>query len=302
MQPTITRASWAMIVALGLVWGGTFMVMELALRGISPIWLAFARLGFAALLLTTVWQWRGGQLWLSEDRPWHMLLLAGLLSAALPFMLLSWGLQFVTSGFAGVSMAAIPLIVLPLAHFFLVGERMSLRRSIGFVTGFAGVFILIGGPAVFEASGANGETWGRLACVSAAICYGVNSIITRRLPPIDPVGLSASLMLIGGAILLPLALWKEGIPSSISLETFGYLALLGLVPTAAANLLRVLVIRSAGSTFMSLTNYMVPVWSIFLGAWLLDEALPDGILTSLALILGGVLVSQLGALRRMFSR
>lgn len=302
MQPTITRASWAMIVALGLVWGGTFMVMELALRGISPIWLAFARLGFAALLLTTVWQWRGGQLWLSEDRPWHMLLLAGLLSAALPFMLLSWGLQFVTSGFAGVSMAAIPLIVLPLAHFFLVGERMSLRRSIGFVTGFAGVFILIGGPAVFEASGANGETWGRLACVSAAICYGVNSIITRRLPPIDPVGLSACLMLIGGAILLPLALWKEGIPSSISLETFGYLALLGLVPTAAANLLRVLVIRSAGSTFMSLTNYMVPVWSIFLGAWLLDEALPDGILTSLALILGGVLVSQLGALRRMFSR
>jgi drug/metabolite transporter (DMT)-like permease len=302
MQPVITRASWAMILGLGLVWGATFMVMELALRGITPIWLTFARLSFAALLLTAVWQIRGKQLWLSEERPWHILLIAGTLSAALPFMLLSWGLQYVTSGFAGVSMAAIPLIVLPLAHFFLIGERMSLRRLIGFVTGFIGVFILIGGPSVFQASGADGELWGRIACVSAAMCYGVNSIITRRLPAIDPVGLSACLMLIGSAIILPVALWVEGIPRNVSAETFGYLALLGLVPTAAANLLRVLVIRSAGSTFMSLTNYMVPVWSIFLGAWVLGEELPDGMLTALALILGGVMVSQLGALRRMFNR
>ena len=301
MQPVITRASWAMVITLGFVWGATFMVIELALRGITPFWLTFARLGFAALLLGTIWQLRGGKLWLGEARPWHWLILSGALSAAIPFLLLSWGLQFVTSGFAGVSMAAIPLMVLPLAHVFLVGEQMSLRRSVGFVTGFAGVAMLIGAQA-FESFGLEGEIWGRVACVSAAMCYGVNSIITRRLPAIDPLGLSANLMIIGALIILPAALVIEGVPQMPSAETMGYLALLGLVPTAAANLLRVLVIRSAGSTFMSLTNYIVPVCSVFLGAWVLGEPLPPGLLSALALILGGVLISQLGALKRLFSR
>lgn len=301
MQPVITRASWAMIITLGFVWGATFMVIELALRGITPFWLTFSRLGFAALLLGTVWQARGGKLWLSEDRPWHWLILSGLLSAAIPFLLLSWGLQHVASGFAGVSMAAIPLMVLPLAHLFLVGEQMTLRRSVGFVTGFAGVALLIGAQA-FESSGEDLELWGRLACVSAAMCYGVNSIITRRLPAIDPVGLSANLMIIGALIILPAALIVEGLPQVPSGETLGYMALLGLVPTAAANLLRVLVIRSAGSTFMSLTNYIVPVCSVVLGAWVLKEPLPAGLLSAMALILGGVLISQLGALKRLFSR
>lgn len=301
MQPVITRASWAMIITLGFVWGATFMVIELALRGITPFWLTFSRLGFAALLLGTVWQARGGKLWLSEDRPWHWLILSGLLSAAIPFLLLSWGLQHVASGFAGVSMAAIPLMVLPLAHVFLVGEQMTLRRSVGFVTGFAGVALLIGAQA-FESSGEDLELWGRLACVSAAMCYGVNSIITRRLPAIDPVGLSANLMIIGALIILPAAFIFEGMPQMPSGETLGYMALLGLVPTAAANLLRVLVIRSAGSTFMSLTNYIVPVCSVVLGAWVLKEPLPAGLLSAMGLILGGVLISQLGALKRLFSR
>ncbi|MEC7964117.1 MAG: DMT family transporter [Pseudomonadota bacterium] len=301
MQPVITRASWAMVITLGFVWGATFMVIELALRGITPFWLTFARLGFAALLLGTIWQLRGGKLWLGEARPWHWLILSGALSAAIPFLMLSWGLQFVTSGFAGVSMAAIPLMVLPLAHVFLVGEQMSQRRSVGFVTGFAGVAMLIGAQA-FESSGLEGEIWGRVACVSAAMCYGVNSIITRRLPAIDPLGLSANLMIIGALIILPAALVIEGVPQMPTAETMGYLALLGLVPTAAANLLRVLVIRSAGSTFMSLTNYIVPVCSVFLGAWVLGEPLPPGLLSALALILGGVLISQLGALKRLFSR
>lgn len=301
MTPVITRTSWIMVITLGIVWGATFMVIELALRGITPFWLTFVRLGFAALLLGTIWQMRGGKLWLSHDRPWHWLILSGTLSAALPFLLLSWGLQFVTSGFAGVSMAAIPLMILPLAHVFLVGEDMTLRRSIGFVTGFVGVAILIGAQA-FETSGHGYEVWGRLACVSAAMCYGVNSIITRRLPPIDPLGLSANLMIIGALIILPIAAWVEGPPKMPPLDTLGYLALLGLVPTAAANLLRVLVIRSAGSTFMSLTNYIVPVCSVFLGAWILDEPLPSGLILAMTLILGGVLLSQLGALRRLFSR
>ena len=141
-MPEIAPRYWAMVAALGLTWGGTFMVVELALRGITPFWLASVRIGFAALLLTAVWGLRGFQLF--KERPnWWIVIFIGVLSSTLPFILISWGLQHVTSGFAGVSMSAIPLMVLPLAHFF-ASEPLTLRRLIGVVIGFFGVALLIG--------------------------------------------------------------------------------------------------------------------------------------------------------------
>ncbi len=290
-----------MVGILGLTWGGTFLIIEIALLGLTPFWLAAGRITFGALLTTLVWQLRGGRLF---DAPLHgdqklALWVIGLLSSAVPFMLLSWGQQFVTSGFAGVSMASVPLIVLPLAHFLVPGERMSLRRFAGFAIGFVGVFILIGGQAL-ASSGATLELPGRLACVSAAACYAVSSVLMRRLPPVDPVGLSAVLLLIGAVAVLPAAVIVEGPPPLPDAQTLWAVAFLGLVPTAAANLLRVAVVRTAGPVFMSLVNYQVPVWSVLLGALILSEALPDSLLWALLLILCGVGLSQAGALRRLF--
>jgi drug/metabolite transporter (DMT)-like permease len=66
--------------------------------------------------------------------------------------------------------------------------------------------------------------------------------------------------------------------------------------------LRVQVVRSAGPVFMSLVNYMVPVWAVTLGALLLGEPLPPSLLWAMLLILIGVALSQYGALSRLFSR
>lgn len=299
MTPTITRASWLMILVLGLTWGATFMVIEIALRGITPFWLAAARIGFAAALMTVVWLARGGRLFLDEARDWPAMVVIGALSSAVPFMLLSWGQQYTTSGFAGVSMAAVALMVLPLAHFLVPGERMTLRRTAGFVIGFAGVVVLIGGQA-FSSTGAALESYGRLACLGTAGCYALSSVWMRRLPAVDPIGLATVLLIIGAAMVIPAALIVEGPPPAVDGQTLAVLALLGLVPTAAANILRVVVIRSAGPTFMSLTNYIVPVCSVGLGALVLSEPLPPSLLWALALILAGVFLSQWGALRRLF--
>lgn len=302
-QPQITPSSWIMIALLGVTWGGTFMVMELALRGITPFWLAAGRIGFAALLLTAIWGAQGFKLF--EQRPdaraIAALIFVGLFSTAVPFMLLSWGQQYVTSGFTGVSMAAIALMVLPLAHFFVPGERMTWRRALGMCIGFVGVYLLIGGTAL-DSSGNAFEWAGRIAVLLATLCYAVSSISVRRLPPIDSMGLAAVLLLIGCVLVFPAALITEGLPPMISGMTLFWVSLLGLVPTAAANLLRVVVIRTAGPVFMSLVNYQVPVWSVIFGAWILSEDLPPALFQALALILAGVALAQYGALKRLFTR
>ncbi|QFS83276.1 putative DMT superfamily transporter inner membrane protein [Roseivivax sp. THAF40] len=297
--PEITGKSFAMIALLGLIWGATFLVIELALEGITPAWLAAYRIGFASLLTAAIWQALGGRLFLTEARPWPILGIVGVFNSALPFLLLSWGQVRVTSGFAGVSMAAVALIVLPLAHIFLPGERMTLRRTLGFLTGFVGVVILIG-PSAFAATGDPLEPLGRLACLGAAGCYASASVIMRRLPPMDPIGLAAVPLLAGCAAIIPFAWVVEGPPPLPQGETLFWLALLGLVPTAGANLLRVLVIRTAGPVFMSLVNYQVPVWSVCLGIVFLNEPAGLSLVVALVLILSGVFVSQWGKLSRLF--
>ncbi len=295
----IKLSDWLMVFTLGIVWGGTFMVQKLALAHLPPLWVAAGRIAFAAVLSTTLWQLRGGKLFTEPETDWPRLIFVSVFSAAVPFMLLAWAQQNVTSGFVGVSMAAVALIVLPLAHFLVPGERMTIRRTLGFIIGFIGILVLIG-PSALLRSGAAMETYGQIMCFVAASCYALSSIFMRRLPPIDPVGLSAVTLIFGMGIVIPVAIFQHGSPPIPPAKGLLLVALLGLIPTATANLLRVLVVRSAGPVFMSLTSYQVPLWSVAFGVLILGEPMKPSLLWATLMILGGVGLSQYGAFQRLF--
>lgn len=301
--PIITRASWIMIAVLGLVWGSTFMVIEIALEGVTPFWLATMRLTIATAALAALWARDGFAMGTDPGNPPTLFALfwAGAISSGVPFLLLNWGQQHVTSGFAGTSMAAVPLVVLPMAHFMVAGERLNARAIIGVSLGFIGVFLLVGADAL-ESSGADLEFWGRLACITVAVCYALNSVTIRRLPPINPIALTTIMMGTGALVTLPFSIMAEGAPRIASGEALVAVIILGLVSTAAMNQLRVLVIRSAGPTFLTLVNYQVPIWAVVLGAWLLSEPLPATLLLALTLVLAGVAISQWPAIKGLFAR
>ncbi len=292
-QPT--KQDWIGVFSLGLIWGGTFMVVTMALEGYGPITVATSRTTLGALTLLLLMRITGRRFPTLTPALGGSIILIGVLSTAIPFMLLSWGQQFVPSAFAGLSMAAIPLMVLPLAHFFS-DEPLNLRRFLGVCLGFSGALVLIG-PGLLQL-GQGTEPLAQMACITAALCYAVSSILTRRCPPIDPVALAALTLLVGAALLLPIMLMTEGLPDWQSTRPTLALIVLGLVPTALANLLRVSITRSAGSVFLTLVNYQVPVWSMVFGAWILSEALPLRFYIALTLILTGMAISQWFSLRK----
>ncbi|WP_170363149.1 DMT family transporter [Ruegeria arenilitoris] len=296
MVPQPDIRDWSGVIALGLIWGGTFMVVAMALEGYGPITVATARTTLGAVMLLALMGLTRRRIpSLTPSLAWSVFLI-GILSTALPFVLLSWGQQYVPSAFAGLSMAAIPLMVLPLAHFFS-DEPLNARRFVGVSLGFTGALVLIGPGLAQLGSGA--EPLAQLACIGAAFCYSVASILTRRCPPIDPVVLAALTLVVGALILLPIMMATEGVPAPQGLRPTLALIVLGLVPTAFATLLRVSIIRSAGSVFMTLVNYQVPVWSMIFGAWILSEALPLRFYIALALILTGMAISQWFSLRKL---
>ncbi|MDN5787302.1 DMT family transporter [Pseudorhodobacter sp.] len=283
-----TRRDWFSILFLGVLWGGTFMVVSIALRGYGPTTVATARVtlgAFALVLLCLALGRRPLPRW--DAVLWRYLLPIGVLSSALPFFLLAWAQSFVPSAFAGLSMAAVPLFVLPLAYVF-AGEAINRMKVIGFGLGFLGTLVLLG-PEVVEGGPL---VLPRLACIGAALCYAFASILTRRCPPIDPITLATTSLIIGAIPLLPLMFVTEGRPHYAGSVPGIAIIGLGLLPTALAAFLRVSVIRSAGSSFMTLTSYQVPLWSMFFGGVILSEVIPHRFYLALGLILAGLFLSQ----------
>lgn len=275
------------------------MVVAIALEGYGPLTVACARttLGAAALLLL---MWALGRPMPAFTGQMKGYLIAiGLLNTALPFALLSWGQQFVPSAFAGISMAALPLFVLPLAHFF-TDEKMMLRSALGVTMGFIGAIVLIG-PGVLKI-GTGMEPLGQLACIAASISYAISSIMTRRCPPIDPITMAALLLTVGTAALIPAMLIFEGVPTLGDTRPTVAIILLGFIPTAMAALIRVATIRSAGAIFMTLVNYQVPLWSMVFGVIVLNEVLPLRFFAALGLIMLGLMISQWSSLKKLLLR
>ena len=233
-----TPLSWLLLLSLGLIWGGSFLGVEYALQGLTPVWVAAVRITIAALVIACAAVAFGPGLpsWTEPTgrRIWLHALGMGLFSNVLPFTLLSWGQLHVTSSFAGITMAGVPLLVLPLAHVFVPGEQLTRRKTVGFVIGFAGVGVLIG-PGVLTGIGAGGG-WAELACLGASACYAIGGIITRTAPPGAMVSFSAAALLLAACAILPLALALDGVPAMPPPPAMAGVLYLALLPTAVATL------------------------------------------------------------------
>jgi len=287
--------NWLRIGVLGMIWGSSFMAVTIAIAGFGPITVAAARIVIGAVILLVLLRLMGLSLpsitGTDGRKVWLAAFGFGVLSMALPFFLLSWGQHYVASGFAGVTMAAVPLLVLPLAHFLIPGEQLTPRKALGFIIGFAGVIVLIGLDA-FKSSGLGLEPLARLACFGAAACYAFGGIITKLSPKVDPFAFAAAATMLAAIIIVPAAFALEGVPNEFPTKPLIAIIFLGVIPTAVANLLLVSVIRSAGPSFLSLVNYQVPIWSVAFGALFLSEVLPARTFVALGLIMLGLAVNQ----------
>ena len=291
-----TLGNWIALICLGAIWGGSFMGAKLALTSFGPMTVALLRLTLASVVLLIIALASGrkfpGFSTSTDRRIWVHIAIMGLITNAVPFSLLNWGQLYVSSGFAGVTMAVVPLLVLPLSHFILKSNEMAPQRVIGFIIGFIGIIVLIGPTQLITSTGANLEPVARIACISAALCYGLGAINTRLCPPVSIMVYSTGGLVVGTLFLLPIALLIEGVPQWPETTALIATIYLGLFPTALATILLVGIINSAGPAFMSMVNYQVPLWAIAFGIIFLGEKVPTSFIAALGLIMLGLAISQ----------
>lgn len=293
--------AWILLILLGMIWGGSFMAVALALPDFGPITIAAIRIAMGAALVTAISFAIGHGLpdrRTAEGRKTYLFAFGmAMFSNAIPFTLLSWGQLHVSSGYAGITMAVVPLLVLPLSHFLIPGERLSGVKILGFIIGFVGVVILIGPRSILESGGSDVENIARLACVLASCCYAFGSIFTRLSPRGPLLAFSSAALIFASLVMIPFALIIEGIPEAASMTSWIAVLYLGIFPTALATAILVYVVKTSGPSFLSLVNYMVPVWAVLFGLTFLSEKLPTQFVGALGLILVGLAISQFGKRR-----
>ena len=283
----------ALLVALGSLWGASFLFIKIVVDETAPLQLAAGRVLFGAVALAPVVWFRGLRL---ADGPrvlWRLLLLA-LFSAAVPFFLIAWAELHIDTGVASVLNSTMPLWTAIFASAFLADEHLTPATILGLLVGFGGVAVL-SGDDLTSLRGAS--MLGHLAVVGAAGCYGAGAVFARaRLQAEDRVTISAVQLAMAALLLVPLSLAVDG-PPVLNLSAKGWLAwlTLGAASTGLGSVVFYWLIQRVGSVRTSLVTYIIPTVGLLLGAVVLNEELGLNALLGAALIVMGVATVAGGA-------
>jgi drug/metabolite transporter (DMT)-like permease len=272
---------------LAFIWGWSFLFIKVAVEGMTPSAVAATRMGLGLAVLAAVLRMRklrlpAGAVW------WRHFTVVAVAGSALPFTLLAWGEQHVSSALTSVLNASTPLFAAVFVAAFL-GERLRAVQIAGLLLGFVGVGVAAGlaGADVAESSLA-----GEAAAVLAGAGYGVSFAYAKRhLVGIPALVAATGQLAAGTALMLPVALVttaREGI--SLTPRRLLAIGLLGIFGTGVAYVLNYRSIAELGPTVASVVTYLVPVVAVAVGVAFLDEPFELRLLVGGALTVAGIVL------------
>jgi drug/metabolite transporter (DMT)-like permease len=295
---TMSKLEWSMLVALSLVWGGSFFFNGIAVRELPLFTIVTLRVGIAAIILNMLVPFMGVAM-PREARVWATFFGMGALNGVIPFSLIVWAQIHITSGLASILNATTPLFGVLVAHVFTSDEKMTVGRLAGVLTGLAGVAVMIGPQAL---GGIGTDTIADLACLSAALIYALAGVYGRRFKAmgVSPIVTATGQVTAATIMLLPVVLvverpWTLPMPSP---AVWGAVIGIAALSTAFAYVLYFRILATAGATNLLLVTFLIPVSALLLGTIVLREPLVASQLTGMVLI-GTGLVAIDGRLPRL---
>ena len=282
----------AQFVALGAIWGSSFMFMRLAVADFGPVATATLRVSLGALFLLPLLLWRGQ--WPALRARWPAIFFVGLLNSGIPFALFAFSLLTITTGLSSIINATVPMFGALVAWLWL-GERPGLWRIVGLVLGFLGVSLLAWDQAGLRATAVH-PIWAMAACLGACISYALAASYTRLyLQDVPPLA-AATGSQIGAALgmaLPALWLWPQQQPSQAAWLS---LLVLGALCTGVAYLLYFRLLGSASPSRALAVTYLIPLFAVSYGVTLLDEPFTAGMgLSALVILLGTAMATGMVA-------
>ncbi len=265
-------ASWlGLYIALGIVWGCSFIFIKLGLEFLTPFGVAFGRCALGALALVIYLKFKKLSLVRNRAMVGHLWVVALLLNV-IPGIFFAWAETEVTSILAGIINAVTPLMTLIAIILVTRNERPTVPQVLGLLLGFLGVLTVLG---AWQGLGDN-PLWAILVLLAAVTCYGFSFPYSRRF--ILPAGLAPEVMAatqvsLGALTLLPLFLINGIAKDEYRPGPVLAMITLGVFGSGFAYIWNFTIMRAAGSAIASSVTYVTPVVAVIVGLIFLQEKL-----------------------------
>jgi drug/metabolite transporter (DMT)-like permease len=297
-----SRSDWLLLLALGFMWGTSYVFIRLGVQTLPTFTLIAARLGIGLVLLAAVVGLAREALPRSRRIYGHLLVMA-VVNIVLPFFLITTAERSVDSNLAAILNGSVPLVVIILAALVLHDEPMTVNRLAGLLVGYLGVIVLVS-HNLFEAT-SQSSLEGELALLGSTICYGAGAVYARHnmrgLRPMIPALFQVAFAFVISATVAVLAENPFGIAWNV--DALVAVVWLGLLGSGLAYLVNFRLLARIGATRTSLVAYLLPVVGIVSGALMFNEQVDGRVVGGTVLILGGVaLVNSRYGTRRLFGR
>ena len=276
----------SLLILLAVIWGSAFFNIKIATYSYEPFTLALVRVIFASIPLLLLCKLKEIKIEAFSEN-WKLYALIGLCNISIPFVLIAIGTSMINSYLAAILMSTTPLSGSLLAHFFLKDEKLSLPKSLGVLIGFSGIVLLF-----FDKVIINSENYlYALITILGSTFYCIGGLLTLKLKDKKNENVTTSTTLWSVIFLSPFSLvietpWN----SSPTLASTISLLYLGVVATGFAWLIRFRILTVNGLVFQTQVAYLIPIFGIFFGYFLMDEIITWRVLVSLVIILTGIYI------------
>lgn len=292
----MSNRNWlAPYLILTLVWGASFLFIEVGLEALTPGQVALSRVALGAFALVVVLVVSRRPLPTSWEQ-WKHLIVVGLTFNAIPFVLFAWAQTHISSILAGIWNATTPLwtVVMGLVIFHAV--RPTRRVVAGLLVGFAGVIVVLGPWTLAGQSIDSGFVLGTLACLAATAGYGFAATYTGRYltghAVRSPAQYPAAQLLVATGALALVVVPQGDVPRSLPSTVVLAMVALGVLGTGLAYVLLYRVVALAGAVTATTVTYLIPLVSTTLGIAVLGETLTWNEPAGAVLVLSGAWLTR----------
>jgi drug/metabolite transporter (DMT)-like permease len=276
----------SLLLLLSIIWGSAFFNIKIATYSYEPFTLALVRVIFASIPLYLLCRFKKIKIE-AFSKNWSWYALIGLCNIAIPFVLIAIGTAKINSYLAAILMSTTPLSGSILAHFFTKDEKLSYLKSLGVLIGFSGIVILF-----FDKVVINSDNYlYALITILGSTFYCIGGLLTLKLNNRVNENVTTSTTMWSVIFLLPLSLLLET-PwnSSPTLQSTISLLYLGVIATGLAWLIRFRILTVNGLVFQTQVAYLIPIFGIIFGYFLMDEVITWRVIISLVVILIGIYI------------
>ncbi len=275
-----------LLTLLGLIWGSSFFNIKIATYSYEPFTLALIRVVFASIPLFLLCKYKKVKIEAFSIN-WKPYALIGLCNIAIPFTLIAIGTSQINSYLAAMLMSTTPMSGSILAHLFTKNEKITFLKSIGIIVGFAGIVFLFFDKLIINE---NNYIFALITILGSTF-YSIGGILTLKLKNKGNENVTTSTTLWSVIFLFPLSLIFES-PWNLnpSLESTVALLYLGVVATGVAWLIRFRILTVNGLVFQTQVAYLIPIFGVLFGYFLMDEIITWRVLVSLIIIIFGIYI------------